>query len=212
MKNLVTKVFLIVFITMTFISCGDSPMIKYNCHVLKTEPMKPYKNNIYLSIQDKLTEQQLTEVAQHIREMYSEYTNLFIFYNLPENEIGSGAWATSHFTPALEIQILGATKSEDKMLDNVSIDAGEQIGKWKEEDAMMSAIYILFKENDELKIKMKFMDGSGMIIKVKESDFNGNMRYNYKNEDKNDFFIIEKNGNLGLYDIDGKISEAKKIE
>lgn len=84
------------------------------------------------------------------------------------------------------------------------------IGTWEEVDEMMSGTYTIFKENNELKMNMLFMDDSEMTINLKESIVNDKTRYDYKDESKNDYFVIESNGNLGFYDNDGKISEAIK--
>ena len=202
------KNYLLGLLVILMVSCGKSD---YKITQEKSNDNLS-KCNINIELKSKVNKQRLNEIANEIRSSRRKYNDLYVFYYVKGMNENSGAWATSHFTPTLEIQILGATEEEDEMLDNVSIESGEQIGKWKEEDAMMSATYILFKENKELRLKMTFMDGSGMTINVKKSKYNGKVRYDYKDENKNDFFIIESNGNFGIYDADGKISEAKKIE
>ena len=66
---------------------------------------KPYKCSYDLRIEDKLSEQELTAIANKIKAKSSNVENVFIVYYLPCMQIGNGGWATSNFTPDLNVYI-----------------------------------------------------------------------------------------------------------
>lgn len=91
------------------------------------------KCKLNIRLNKKVDEQVLKDIAMALRKDRKEFENLYIGYLLPDMEPGAGAWATTHFTSDLEIKILGATKEEDKMLDEIPMPEGEIIGKWRDE-------------------------------------------------------------------------------
>jgi len=86
------------------------------------------KCNIEVELKEKVTAEELTTIANKIRETRKSYDKLWIFYNFPGMTSGSGSWATTHFTPDLKVEILGMTAEIDKKLSSLKTD-GEVIGK-----------------------------------------------------------------------------------
>jgi len=126
---------------------------------------------------------------------------------------GSAAWATTHFTPDLEISILGATEKEDKVLDAVTVKADVIIGEWRDNRPMAESTMIIFWKAGKLKLKTSFADGSSMEQELMEKKVNGKTRYDYvKKNFFGEYFILESNKNLGMYGRDGKFGEAKRAK
>lgn len=86
-------------------------MILYR--ILKEDSFLTYKRSLDIEVQPANTglptKLQLTELAKQLYSQYEgeKYDRVFICYYLPGMVLNSGAWATSHFNPDLEVRILG---------------------------------------------------------------------------------------------------------
>jgi len=211
MKNLIFKTAIYAIIIMIASCSGQNALEKYNCKILKTEPMNMIKKTIYIQIPKQLTEVQLKEIATKMRNENKEYEKLFIFYLLPDMTIGSEAWATTHYNTELEINIIGATKKEEGAMKTSTSPEGEIIGKWYDKTSYMEHSVIIFKVNEQFKIKETYKDGSIIEKDLEYSKTNGRSKFTYKN-DFGEYLLIEHDGRLGQYDKDGLISTADKME
>ena len=124
-------------------------------------------------------------------------------------KVGSGCWATSHYSPTLEIKILGATEKEENKMKS-KVVTGEILNKWEDTEMMVESILYLISEKNKLLMKTVYKDGSESVDVVKENVKKGVTRYDYDNK-HGDYYVKEMNGNLGFYDSKGKFKEAKKI-
>jgi hypothetical protein len=81
--------------------------INYELKEYDIIPNIKYSANIILD--RKLTKSELEYIANRIykEKNIKNYERAFLAYYLPGMKIGSGAWATTHFNPNLEIIILG---------------------------------------------------------------------------------------------------------
>lgn len=211
MRNFISKA-LIYSILLVMTSCsGQSALEKYNCKILDTETMGSIKKTFYVHIPEQLTELQLKEIATQIRHENNQYQRLFIFYLLPNMEIGSGAWATTHYNPNLEIKIMGVDKKLEEAMKSVDLSEGEKVGKWYDKTPYAEHSVIVFKIAGKYKMKQMYRDGS---INEKDLQFyntDGKSKFVYKNK-FGEYLMIENDGRLGQYDKDGLISTADIIE
>lgn len=165
------------------------------------------KATLDVRLYDKATEKQLTKLAYYLKRTTPGYANYFISYYLPDMPIGSGAWATSHFTPNLEIKIQGIDKVNEKKLTGASNPVGsEQIGKWYDSRPYVESTLIIYKLNGKLKLRQIFKDGSFSDKSLTQSG----SKYIYSN-DFGEFLKIESDGNLGWYSENGRFAMLRKI-
>lgn len=170
------------------------------------------KTNINIRINKKVDEATLKIIAEELKSDRDGFENLWIFYYLPDMKVGSGAWATTHYSPDLEVKILGSTEEEDETTSQTDDIPGEVIGKWRSDKSLMGAALIMYKgEDDKLFMQTNFKSGNPMTEELSESSSNGLKRYDYENT-HGEYYLMEKNGNLGMYDSDGKYDEAVKID
>lgn len=170
------------------------------------------KNSLDIRLNERVDERVLREIATELRRDRKQYDRLWIAYYLPGMVTGAGAWAISHFTPDLEIQILGATEKEDKALDAVTVEADVIIRKWRDDRPMVASAMIIFRKEEKLKLKTTFVDGSSMEKEITAKKVNGRIRYDYVKPFHGEYFVLESNQNLGMYSRDGKFGEAKKVK
>lgn len=179
----------------------------------KNEQLK--KVNIEVRLEKELDKSELKKIGLKLKKNRPQFDKFWIFYYLPEHSVGNGAWATTHFTPNLEIRILGATKESMQDLDKKNI-TGNIVSVWKDNDAIMPSKIYLINENNSFIIKSlfaknDFSNESEIIEKVVKSEKNGKIRFTSDNP-HGEYYVLEKNGNLGLYNSDGKFKEAVKLE
>jgi len=208
MKNLL-YLLIVVFLT----ACGGSNVpegVEYS--IIKEDPNELLeKTNIEVRINKKVDEQTLKIIANELKDERGQYKNVWIFYYVPDKTDGAGVWATSHFSPELKIEILGSTEVQDKETSNVGDVKGDVIGKWRSEKSLMGATIILYK-NDKSKqiMRINWKTGNPSEEEITESTQNGLVKYLDGNEN-GEYYLLEKNGNLGMYGKDGKFDEAVKI-
>jgi len=194
-------------------ACGGSNIpddIKWE--ITKEEPNEGFsKDNIEIKLNKKVDKVILKKIALELRKDRKQYDKLWVFYHIPNMTRGM-AWATTHFTPDLEVEIIGSTEEEDENTSKTTDIDGEILGKWRSEKSLAGASLVLYK-NSENKLLMKttFKGGSSMEDEIKTSKKDGKTRYDDDNE-HGEYYILESNGNLGMYSADGKFDEAIKIE
>lgn len=206
---------IIYILTVLFLTaCGGGSNIPNDVkwEITKEEPNETLsKNNIEVKLNKKIDEKILKEIALEIREDRKQYDKLWVFYYIPDMTSGM-AWATTHFTPTLEVKIIGSTETEDQETSKTTDIDGDILGKWRSEKSLMGAALILFKNPEgRLMMRITFKDGSNIDSEVVESTKDGKTKYQDDNA-HGEYYILEPNGNLGMYGNDGKFDEAVKIE
>ena len=213
MKNLILTT---VTAVLLLVSCDSGTIGKY-----KKEPLPDNfsynviedksnvaleKNQLTLEINQKLTEGQIATLAEKLFNSKEKQRRFYIFYLLQVMKNGSVAWATSHFDPELDIQILGSTSQEDENADKVSNEQidGEIVGKWREEQ-YTSANYVIYKKDKKTFIKTIYKNGQTSEEELTEKKVKGGIRYDYKEGGYNgEYFVLNSNDGLEFYNNENK--------
>jgi len=186
-----------------------------NYTVIEKTNLGTVKGSIVIRLEKKVTRDLLHKLALNLKKAQPrKYDRLFIEYYLPGMTPGSGAWATSHFNPNLEVKILGTTIEEEKALKAGSKkSSGKIIGEWLDESPYVGAKYTLMKKNGKIIMVRKFRDGSSSEKEMIQKNHSGKLRFEEKDgNDFGEYYLIEKNGNLGAYDSAGLISTMRAIK
>lgn len=184
---------------------------EYDCKIIKEEELQNIKKSIYIQIPEQLTEKQLRAIADQIKDRNTKYQRLFIFYLLPDMKIGSGAWATTHYNPNLEIKIMGVNKATEEKLKSIGDVSGDVVGKWYDKTPNLEHSILIYEENGQFKMKETYKNGSEREKTLEVSKSGGKQKFVYKNN-FGEYLLIENDGNLGIYDRDGLITIANKIK
>lgn len=162
------------------------------------------KCNLDVELNRKISERELAILANELRKPRMSYDQLWIFYTFQNMNIGSGAWATTHFTPELEVKILGSTVKEEKTAKTQTskID-GKVLGKWYEQQ-YTSASYILYEKDGKIFLKASYKDGTSNNDEMTRKKVSDGYRLDYKEYQHGEYFIMVLNGELRFYNKDGK--------
>jgi hypothetical protein len=214
MRNLLT-IILISLALFAAVPVFAETFLGVNYTVIEKTNLGNIKGSIDIRLEKKVTKDFLQKLALKLREAEPrKYDRLFITYYLLGMTPGSGAWATSHFNPNLEVKILGTTIEKEKaLLSEPKNSSGEIIGEWLDESPYVVAKYTLMKKNGKIIMMRKFKDGSGSKKEMVQKNQSGRLRFEEKGgNDFGEYYIIERNGNLGAYDSAGLISTMRSIK
>jgi len=84
------------------------------------------------------------------------------------------------------------------------------VGKWI--DNLVGGVYIITKKNGSYLLDISFNDGSKMAQELVEKTVGGQKRLSVKNNDLGEYYIVHKDGKLGVYDKDGLISKLPAVK
>ena len=157
-------------------------------------------------LEERAPESSIRNIAEEIkRREAEECERIFIVHYLPGMEVKAGAWATSHFTPNLEVRIMGQTveqaNSAPPLLD------GELVGRWRR-DVLPAGWLTIVRRDDQLIARWDYLtDGSNSENSLDESQLpDGRLRFEDQGENAFvEYYIVETDGRIGLYDEDGQI-------
>jgi len=183
--------------------------------IIDSDILPGVKRSLDVRLNKKVSEDTLRAIALKLKSQDSrEYERTFICYWLPGMEVGSGAWATTHFNPELEVRIQGLTAEEEKaQLAEPPPANWEVIGRWLDESAFVGSRITIFRERGNLYVGEKYKDGSGHNERVVERTSSLGRRFDpLERSSSGDHYIIDQRGNLQIRDDQGLISTAKKIE
>jgi hypothetical protein len=175
------------------------------------------KRSVKVVVSEKVTTEDLSKLAVKIKNSDPiPYQRTFIGYLLKGQE-DEGFWATTSFSPDLEVKILGVSVEDDNASKQLKID--NAVGAWLDPGNVIHAIYYKNKElylgyksasseKDVGKRTINSPDEEMVVKKVKQGlrvdDKNGN--------DFGDFYIINKNGDLEVWsEKKGKYRTLKKL-
>jgi hypothetical protein len=141
------------------------------------------------------------------------YQRTFIGYYLPGMEVGAGSWATTHFNPNLEVEILGATGEEEaKLKSNPDKQKGIIVGDWYCDQPFLERRTTLYSQDNRIYLKNLFKDGSSSTEEMIEKKTEKGRRFEKKAGSRaGEYYLINSNGLLDIWDSAGKIYTCKKM-
>ena len=181
--------------------------------IIDSDTYLNYKRSLDVRLNKKVSEKTLRAIALKLKAQDSKnYERTFICYYLPDMEVGAGAWATTHFNPNLEVRIQGLTTEQEKILKQHPDDPSrEVIGSWLDETPYMGRRITIFRQNGKLFMESVWYDGSSGKKEIVEKL--SDQRRTFREKERNsfgEFYLIDSQGNLQLWDQEGLISTAKK--
>jgi hypothetical protein len=215
MKKILAILLIVTFIFFPTVSLFAKSFQGVSYTIIEKSSMGSIKLSIDIRLGQKVSKDFLQKLALKLRqEEPIKYDRIFITYLLPDMTPGSGAWATSHFNPNLKVEILGMTIEEEKTLMSKPKDSsGEIIGEWLDESPYTAAKYSLLKKNGKIIMIRKFKDGSGSEEEMIQKKQSGKLRFEEKGgNDFGEYYLIESNGQLAIYDNAGLINTMRSIK
>lgn len=191
-------------------SATTSNVDKVGYTIVKEEHNPQLKKGMtYVELEEKCDKERLGEIAAIIRSSHPEFERHYIYHYIKGQSIDGIAWATTHFSPNFEIEIVGSTSDEDAAISESSNTIeGDIIGQWKSDKSLAGAVITIYKDSSgTLFEQINYKNGQGS---ARELTLDGENKYAYKEDLHGEYYMIESNGNLGMYGTNGKFDEAVK--
>lgn len=129
-------------------------------------------------------------------------------------KVGAGGWATAHFNPDLEVNILGLAPMQEEAFANEPEDSTrEVIGNWLDRTPMVGGKITIYRKDDKLYLGRKFKDGSSSNKEMVEKPSSSGQRFEEEGGTSfGEHYVIDRQGNLQIRDQEGLIAMAMKAE
>lgn len=181
--------------------------------VISDKENQHFKRNIDVRLNKKVSEDVLRTIAMELKNKKKQhFDRTFIFYYLPDQTVGSGAWATTHFDPALEVAILGLTESDErKLASELNSEGRNVVGVWVDESPYAGSVITLFRKDNTLHLARRFTDGSGFETKMIEDKVKGGTKLVEVGGNPHDeYYFLDNSGDLHAGGENGLFKKFKK--
>ena len=205
MKKILAILLITTFLLFPAVSAFAKSFQGVSYTIIEKSSMGSIKLSIDIRLEQKVSKDFLQKLALKLRQDEPiKYDRIFICYLLTGMTPGAGAWATSHFNPNLKVEILGTTIEEEKaLMSKPKKSSGKIIGEWLD-DSSCGAKYTLIKRNGKIIMICKYKDGSGSEEEMIQKKQLGKLRFEEKEgNDFGEYYLIESNGRLAIYDNSG---------
>ena len=183
--------------------------------IISENEFHQFKHSIDVRLNKKVSEQVLRSIAAKLKELERKnYERTFIAYYLPDMKVGSGAWATTHYDPDLEVRILGLTLEEEKKLTQEAMSQShDTVGIWMDDRPYMGSTITIYRENGKLYLEMKYKDGSDSTDEMTEIHSAIGTKLMEKNGNPHgEYFVLDSKGDLHAGDDEGLFLKYKKLQ
>ena len=226
MRSKVSIIIMVSFL-ICFISCGTKetqdavsseklkiPSNEIQYTIINEEKMENIKTSLDVRLESEVNKETITKIANELRkDGRRNYQRVFINYYLPGMEVGKGGWALSHFNPNLEFKIMGLTKEEKtQLLEKTSHSESNLIGRWIDDTPQMGWVITISRNANILELSIKYKDGSEASKKLIEKIVNGQKRWIEEDNVFGEYYVLNNDGNLSIYDTEGLIKTLPKIK
>jgi len=182
--------------------------------IINSDTYLDWKRSLDVRLNKKVSERTLRTIALRLKAQDPRnYERTFICYYLPDMKVGSGAWATTHFDPNLEIKILGLTSEEENALKQLPDDSSREIiGSWLDQSIYIGGRITIFHRDKKLFMETIYKDSSSGTKEIVEKQSGKGRAFQRKEGSSvGEYYLIDKQGNLQFWDEEGFILTAKKI-
>lgn len=167
------------------------------------------KRSLVVRLAEPIDEATLTSIARGLQSEKPNFARTYIEYYLPDMVEGAGAWATTHFDPGLNVEILGLSVDELEQVSNAPTDPNV-IGRWVAQADGYTII--IRREGNRLLLTRTYADGSEGEHPIRERQAPRGIRYDFiENSDTGDYFVLRADGDLEARDDLGLIFTAPSL-
>jgi len=157
------------------------------------------KWSLVIRLGAKISEAELTALANAIRDRDGQhYENVYMDYLLPGMRDGQGAWATTHFSPDLNVRILGVSLEQEKSASAPAASGEQIIGRWLDEGPLGGLLTICAR-GDKIYFKHDMSSGESYEKELVRHMPKQDKRFDLAGDNESgDYYLIDDSGNLKI--------------
>jgi hypothetical protein len=193
----------------------ESNIPKYK--IIEISTNSEVKSVVRVRLFERLTDEKIYLLANKIKGnpiLKSERVHIFLF--LPKMNLDYGAWAVVDFNPDYELTYLKEDHSDDEPSKPKWAKLKQYTGIWADSQMNGDVAYALRKDS-KLGLVMDYISLSNpadceISEVLKKTTYKGKVKLIKLDNDFGEYYIIENNGDLSIYDKFGKIVTCKKLK
>lgn len=195
-------------------SCGPAPVDDTGWRVVDDYRVGTIKRSVEVVLDQKVSTERLKLIAEAIRGRDpKKYENTFIGYHLGTMK-KSGFWATTNYTPKLEIKVLGLSRKQESDLSAESRSIGDNrriIGSWIDDRPGAGSKIVVYYDNGErVYLKNLYPDGGSWAQEKKISATpQGKRLDDLKGNSFGEYYVINSSGELEFWSRNGNYYTAR---
>lgn len=170
------------------------------------------KRTVEVELSSRMDEEQLRALAKQIYALKDvNVQRTFISYRIAGEHENQAYWATTHYDPDLNVRIIGESASGYEKLKNTTLPDGDVLGSWMVSWGLEYKS-IAYEKDGKAYIRNIHSDGSqGDEIYELSKTEKGIKLQDESGKDHNEYFIINKNGDLEFWSENGNYYTAPKV-
>lgn len=185
--------------------------INVDYKIISDESKRNIKRTVEIELGERTDKETLKAIAQRVKSFESgSYERTFIAYRV-KGDNGSSYWATTHYNPNLEVNILGTTKEEYDAIkkSQTAIPTEKIIGSWL---AHWGVDYkmVAYINNGTTYIKSIYSDGENEKVYQSTPSERGLILQDEGGKERGEYFLINSNGDLEFWSQNGNFYTAKR--
>ncbi|RZK04548.1 MAG: hypothetical protein EOO46_16460 [Flavobacterium sp.] len=192
----------------------QTPISTYT--LLRTDLNNKRAFNVQVRIGEKLSDQQLKSLAQKIKSDINAISEKgVVFFLLPEMKIDNGAWATVNFDPEMRVRMIGQSISDEQKIKAGLENITDYVGLWRD-DGLQSDIIIRIRKDKSQGYVFEYISPtepkpSDMATPLIKKTKNGKTIFK-DTEHPEQYYLLENNGDLSVYDNYGFVATFKTLK
>jgi hypothetical protein len=210
---MIKKIKLLVAITglLTLFACSDNASDLPKFKITEDTVKGNIKRTVEVELPSRTDEETLRALAEKIHDLSNvDVDRTFIGYRISGDHKNQTYWATTHYNPGLEINILGESASDYEKIKNTALPEDEVLGTWMANwgyEYKMTA----YKKGDQTYIRSTFGDGSSSDEVYEQSQSEKGIKLQDEGgKERGEYFIINHEGNLNFWSENDNYYTAPK--
>lgn len=196
-------------------NANKSNLTRSDYDLIKVDMNNNAKFSAYVRIFRKLTNGELEIIAKQVKQDIDTKSNTgSIAFNLPEMLPGNGSWAAVDFSPDPQARIIGQSLEDERQIIAGLDSIDDFVGLWSDNFKQGAVINRIRKDKKGI-----FFIEWISPINPKPSEFADRLKKITKKgkttyiqlDDSGQYFLVEDNGNLSVYDHDGYVCTYQKL-
>ncbi len=171
----------------------------------------PVRRLVDVKLNMKVPPEVLREIALEVKakeERQHERTVIFYYLPVAFPELAGLPWASTHFKPDLDVEILGLSKREEDSMRSMRLDhKGKRIGAWLQ-DNQYKTLDLIYDEDGAIKIAEIWSPTARSDSAMIEMPTTTGRRF--KKVQGSDIYDVDPDGNLRISNAEGKVFSASK--
>ncbi|MCG7565876.1 hypothetical protein MHM95_06190 [Pseudoalteromonas sp. CnMc7-15] len=208
------KFLVAVTVFFTLLGCSDAGKDSDlpNYRIIEDEVNGNIKRTVEVELHSRTDAENLELLAERIYGLSNvDVERTFIGYRIAGSHKNQSYWATTHYNPTLEINIIGESASDHKKIENAPLVDGEVLGVWIAHWGYEYKV-TAYEQEDKTYIRSTFGDGSSSDEAYDRSQSDRGIKLQSESgEERGEHFIINHKGDLEFWSKNGNYYTAPKI-